>query len=153
MKDVLVLALGSVLAGDDAVAHAVLRGVAGDPDVCARADLVAAGTDLFRQAEQMAGRARLVIVDAALSDAGTPSVQALRHPLPGRARRAHAHALDPVGALDLLRSIEPRIAATETWWLLVDVPEITLRSGLSPAVRQLVPAAAARLRELVLAGE
>lgn len=153
MKDVLVLALGNVLAGDDAVAHEVLRGLEADTEVRALADLVAAGTDLFRQAEHMAGRSRLVIVDAALGDGPTPSVQVLRHPLPGAARRAHAHALDPVGALDLLRSIEPAIAALETWWLLVDVPEVTTGAGLSAAVRPLVPAATARLRELVLEGK
>ena len=150
MKAVLVLALGNVLAGDDAVAHEIVRAVAADPQVSGCAELVAAGTDLLRQAQLMPGRRRMIIVDAALSDEPAPRVCARAHPLPPSARRAHAHALDPAGGLELLRMLHPSIAAVETWWLLVDVPEISLRPGLSDAAQSVVPAAAAQLRELVL---
>jgi hydrogenase maturation protease len=98
----------------------------------------------------MAGRSRLILVDAALTDAPVPSVRALPHPPPAQDRRVHAHALDPVAALNLLRSLDPALAAAETWWLLIEVPQVALGPGLSATAHAHLPAAVAELRRLVL---
>lgn len=150
MKPVLVLALGSPLAGDDDVAAHVLAALAADPAVADVAELVTAGTDLFRHADRIPGRERLVLVDAALSSAPAPRVTVHPHPPPAaETRRTHAHDLDPVAALELLRRSDPAIAAVPAHWLLVEVPELALGSGLSPAAAALVADAARTLRFLV----
>jgi len=150
MKPVLVLALGNALAGDDAVGGEVARALTTDPAADALADVVLAGTDLFRHAHEMNGRRRVVIVDAALGTGDVASVRVLPHPLPAAERRSHAHALDPVGAVDLLKSLVPELAATEIWWLLVEVPEVAAARGLSAITAAQVPEAVAALRSLVL---
>lgn len=150
MKPVLVLALGSPLAGDDDVGAHVLAALARDPAVADVAELGHGGTDLFRQAARIAGRRRLVLVDAALGT-GAPRVVLRRHPPDvAGARRTHAHDLDPVTALELLRRHDPAIGAVACWWLLLEVPGIALQHGISPAARVLVEEAASRLREIVL---
>ena len=149
MKPVLVLALGNPLVGDDDVGAHVLAAIADDPAVADVADLEHGGTDLFRAAERIVGRRALVLVDAALGT-GAPRVALRRHPPPvaGDTRR-HAHDLDPVAALELLRRHDPRIAAVTAWWLLVEVPELALQRGLSPEAAALVGRAAAQLRALI----
>ena len=150
MKPVLVLALGSPVFGDDDVGAHVLAALADDPEVAAVAELGRGGTDLFRLADRIPGRGRLVLVDAALGT-GAARVVVRRHPpnAPGE-RRTHAHDLDPVAALELLRRHDPAIAAVPAWWLLLDVPELALRAGLSATARTLVKDAAVQLRALVL---
>ncbi|NJD09243.1 MAG: hydrogenase maturation protease, partial [Gemmatimonadetes bacterium] len=75
MKPVLVLALGNPLAGDDAIGCVLAERLAAEPEVIARADVICAGTDLFRQARELAGRARLLLVAAALPAAPPLSVR------------------------------------------------------------------------------
>lgn len=150
MKPVLVLALGNPLAGDDGVGTRVLERIARDAAVCDVADLLEGGTDLFRHADAIRGRECLVLVDAALSTAPAPRLAVRRHPPASAPSRVHAHDLDPVAALELLRQVDPAIAEVDAWWLLVEVPELQLGDGLSPAVEEIVGAAAARLRALIL---
>lgn len=150
MKPVLVLALGNPLVGDDDVGAHVLAALADDPAVTDVAELGRGGTDLFRLAERIAGRSRLVLVDAAL---GTGAAQVALRPHPPTApgeRRTHAHDLDPVASLELLRRHDPAIAAVPAWWLLLEVPELAFRNGLSDDARALVDDAAAQLRALLL---
>jgi hydrogenase maturation protease len=150
LKPVLVLALGNQLAGDDALGCWLAEQAAADPELSARADVICAGTDIFRRAGDLAGRDRIIILDAAIGGAGAASVRVLPHPLPPASRRSNAHALDPVAALDLLRSLEPAIAAAEVWWLLVEVPGVTLGPQISADAAARLPEAMAVLRRLVL---
>jgi hydrogenase maturation protease len=150
MKPVLVLALGNPCAGDDGIGCAVAERISADAELAARADVVCAGTDLFRHARELAGRSRVIIVDAALGDGRELEVRAIPHPPPTSDRRSDAHALDPVGAVSLLRSLEPDIAAAEIWWLLIQVPQVALHAGLSPEAADRLPEAAAEVRRLVL---
>lgn len=150
MKPVLVLALGNPLAGDDAIGCVVAQRLAADATIAERADVVCCGSDLFRQAHELAGRSRIILVDAALSDSPTLRVRSAPHPLPAEDRRIHAHALDPVGAMDLLRSLEPGVAATDTWWLLIEVPQVAMTPGLSAGTAAHLPEALAALQALVL---
>jgi hydrogenase maturation protease len=149
MKPVLVLALGNPLVGDDGVGGGLARLAAADPEISARADVINAGTDLFRQATQLPGRQRIIIVDAALTTAAVSAVRVVPHPPPAADRRSSAHALDPVAAVQLLRSVLPEVAAVAIWWLLIEVPEIRSGPGVSPASGALLPQALAALRELV----
>ena len=150
MKPVLVLALGNPLVGDDAIGCVVAERVAADPEVAARADINCGGTDLFRRAPELAGRNRIIIVDAALTDAPDLQVRAVPHPPPAEDRRSHAHALDPVGAVNLLRSLDAAIAAADTWWVLIEVPRVALHPGLSAGAAAHLPEALAAVRRLVL---
>lgn len=150
MKPVLVLALGNSLAGDDAAGLELATLAAADPDISSHAEVIHAGTDIFRHAHLLAGRHRVVLVDAALKSGGGVAIRLLSHPLPTAERRPNAHALDPVAAVQLLRSVIPELAAAEIWWLLIELPSVALGVGLSPAARDALPPALAALREVVL---
>jgi hydrogenase maturation protease len=150
VKPVLVLGLGNPVAGDDGIGCLLAGRLAAEPELAERADVICAGSDIFRRAAELAGRRRVVLVDAALTTEATCSVRVLPHPPPAPERRVHAHALDPVAAITVLRSVEPAIAAAETWWLLVDVPQLALGPGLSDSAAALFPEALEALRRLVL---
>lgn len=149
MKPIVIVALGNRLAGDDAIGPLVADAFLADARLAALADVVCAGTDLFRLADQLRGRERIILVDAALTTEPELQVHASHHPPTALERRMHAHALDPVGAMDLLRALDPRVAATETWWLLIDVPEVRLGPGVSAETAAHVPEAVAHLAHLV----
>ena len=150
MKPVLVLALGNSLAGDDAVGGLLADRLVTDAEVMREADVVCGGTDVYRCDAVLAGRTRVVIVDAALTDDADLFVRTMPHPLPTEWRRSHAHALDPAAAISLLRALQPEIGAADIWWILVDVPGIALGPGLSAAVEGHLHEALEAVRRLVL---
>lgn len=151
MRPLLVLALGNIFAGDDGVACEVATRLERSGRLGTDADVHCAGTDLLRAASLMRGRQRLVILDATLSE--QPGVEVVAHGqlLHGRGTGG-AHTLDPVAALELLRAVDPEIAAAETFWILVGVSSIRLGRGLSPSVEALVPEIMSRCVELALPG-
>jgi hydrogenase maturation protease len=138
----LVLALGNPLMGDDGVGwHLALR-LRGDPRLPSDVEVVWGGTDLLGCGDLMAGRRRVVLVDALAG--GTPGELVPLDPAdPGlESAAAGAHALSAPAALALLRGCQPGFAATEVRFLGVEVAHVAPGEQLSPAV-------AARLAGLV----
>jgi hydrogenase maturation protease len=150
VKPGLVLALGNPLAGDDGVGWLLAERLAADAQIRREADVVCAGTDVYRCSEALAGRQRVVIIDAALSAAADLRVRTVAHPPPAGERRSSAPALDPVAAVSLLRELQPELQGAEIWWVLLDVPEIALGVGLSAGAARQLPEAVEAVRQLLL---
>ncbi len=139
----LIVGLGGALAGDDAVGLELARRVAADPRLPPDTEVLEGGPDLLRLAPALLGREHVVLVDAVAGRPGEKDPVVQEHPLTDADdRQGHAHQLSAVQALDLLRLLEPALAAVRFTWFLVPVTTIRPSPELSPEL-------AARLAALV----
>lgn len=134
----LVLGLGNPLMGDDGVGWHLVEVLGGDPRLPADVEVAWGGTDLLGCAGLLAGRSRVVIVDA-MEGGEAGSVAALDpwaegERSAGDARSAHALAVPE--ALRLLRAAVPGIAGLEVHLLGVAVERVAAGEGLSPRLTE-----------------
>lgn len=108
MKPELVIGLGNPLMGDDCVGHIVAERLADDPRLPEGVEVLCGGTDLLRCAGQMAGRRRVIVIDA-LQDGGEPGeiVAVKQADVELDPHQAHAHHLSAVQAMRLLDMNSP----------------------------------------------
>jgi hydrogenase maturation protease len=150
-KACLILGLGNPLAGDDGAGAALVHRASTDrrfpPDV----EFLSGGTDLLRCEAALAGRARVILVDAVLAAAppGEPIIsEHADHPAP----RQSAHRLAAMDALALLRWDLPELRRTRCTWFLIPVSGVAAEPRLSAGVEAALPVLLERLLGLVLAG-
>jgi hydrogenase maturation protease len=145
-----VAALGQAAGGDDGVGHAVLeelrrRGAE------ARADLVSVPDPLALLALMHQG-APLVVVDAVVASPPGVVMELAPHMLADRQiARLSSHTLSLGQALDLAAALAPPGATPAPLHIIavgIDTP-VQAAEGLSPAVAAAVPAAAARVLDVL----
>lgn len=123
MKKTLVVGLGNALMPEDKLGAEIARALARNPDLPDDVDIIDAGTDLLRVADQLRGRELIVLVDAALSEsAANERVVVVDHGSPHLADfQQHAHHLSAVQALDLIRWSDASVAQAKCVWFLLPV--------------------------------
>ncbi len=150
MKPRLALGLGGALAGDDAVGLVLAERLAADPRLPPDVEAIAGGADLLRLGALLAGRRRVILVDAVEARPGDAGPVVGDHPLPGlEARQGHAHHLSAVQALELLLLSEPGLAGTRFTWFLVPVAATAPGDDLSPALARALPDLTAAILRLL----
>ena len=139
MKPNLILGLGNPLMGDDGIGWRVAESLAEDPDT----EVQCGGSDLLRWADQMAGRRRVILIDAMLADVSPGSVQVFEEPFPEfEVRQGNAHHLSPLQAVALLRALSDGLSQMRFTLVTIGIASARLGDGLSAAL-------AARLPEIV----
>jgi len=104
----LVIGLGNPLMGDEGIGCVVARRLAADPGLPAHAEVLCGGTDLLRYADQIEGRARVVLIDAVDNGDEPGTVTAWRDNFDGLDdRQEHSHHLSVIQAIKLLQAIHP----------------------------------------------
>jgi hydrogenase maturation protease len=137
MKPVLVIGLGNPLMGDDGIGFAVAERMAADSRLPESVEVICGGTDLLRYAGQMAGRERVVVIDAIQGDAEPGNVISLDEADSGLdTRQEHAHHLSAVQAIRLLQMTTP----TRFLLLGVSICSAGMDARLSPALAIRMPA-------------
>lgn len=134
MKPVLVIGIGNPLMGDDGIGCAVAERLANHTHLPGGVEVVFGGTDLLRYAGQIAGRTRVVVIDAFQQDGEPGRVAWLRGGL--NEHQPDAHRLSAVQAIALLQMTTP---------VRIDLLGISISSAaaapcLSPALAARVPA-------------
>ncbi len=143
----LVLGLGNPLMGDDGVGWHVVERLGGDPRLPAGTEVRWIGSDLLAAAPSLAGRHRVVLVDAAADEPPGAVVELDPWAADLEARTAGAHALSLPAALRLLAATDPDLRALDLRLLVVGVAVARVGDRLSP----IGEAALSRLVERVLA--
>jgi hydrogenase maturation protease len=131
----LVLGLGNPMAGDDGVGSHLARRLRHHPGLPAGTDVLEAGTDLLRLADQLYDRPWVILIDALL-DPGEPGMLVrfdgelteLEH------RPGGVHHLSPVQALRLLRCLYPALRAIPISVLGVTISDVRISHDLSPVM-------------------
>jgi len=137
MKPVLVIGLGNPSMGDDGVGCSVAERPAPNPRLPESVEVICGGTDLLRYAGQMAGRERVVVIDAIQGDAVPGNLVLLDETDPRLdTRQPHAHHLSAVQAIRLLKLTTP----TRFLLLGVSVCSAGMDSGLFPSLVTRMPA-------------
>ena len=139
MKPLLIVGLGNPLMGDDGVGAQIAESLAGQVD----ADVLIGGTDLLRCAGEIEGRAHVILVDAAESDAQGEVTVTGEDPPEGALEGAHT--LSAPAAVRLLRRLMPEVRFT---WMLVGIRSAHIGGGLSPEVAAALPRLRERLMDL-----
>lgn len=140
MSPTLVLGLGGALAGDDSIGLLLARLLAADPRRPPDVEAAEGGADLLRLGSLLAGRKRVVLVDAIAARPGETEPLIADHPLSGiDTRQVHAHQLSAVQALDLLCLLDPELAPTRFTWFLVPVHNVGPSPDLSPDLAARIP--------------
>jgi hydrogenase maturation protease len=148
VKPVLVIGLGNPLMGDDGVGARAAELMAADSAVTARADVVAGGTDLLRCMDEMEGRRRVILIDAAQGFAKPGEVVVVDDP--GQVSGLeYAHTLSAVRALELMRGVMPSLGGTRFTWVLAGIASAGAGETLSPEGKLACESAAGEARRLV----
>jgi len=146
MKPVLVIALGNPLMGDEGIGWHVAGRLAADPRLPPRVEVVWGGTDLLRLADRMAGRSRVILIDALL-DGSKPGDVTVFDSLAGLdPRQEHAHHLSVVEAVQLLSMVAP----VPFTLLAISVSSVEMRPDLSAELAARLPAIIDRVLEKLL---
>ena len=149
MKPQLVIGLGNPLMGDDGVGCAVAERLAADPRLPETVEVICGGTDLLRYSAQIAGRSRVIVLDA-IEDDGQPGHVAALSAAALDARQDHAHHLSAIQAIQLLEMTTP----VSSLLLAISISSARAGLGLSPALAARLPAIVDRLlRELERSAE
>ena len=137
MKPQLVIGLGNPLMGDDGVGWVVATRLAADPRLPDTAEVICGGTDLLRHAGRMAGRSRVILIDA-IQDHAAPGSVIWLQPDDEKleARQQHAHHLSAVHSVLLLNLITP----IPVLLMGISIGSARLSAGLSPALDARMPA-------------
>lgn len=139
----LVIGLGNPLAGDDGIGWHVADTLAGDAQLPDDVEVVCGGTDLLRVEDRMAGRARVVVLDALL-DEGPAGRMRTFGPDPADLQslveaQGHAHHLSAAQALVLLRSVTGTLAGVDVVLIGIAVGGAAAEPALSPELATKVP--------------
>jgi hydrogenase maturation protease len=146
MKPVLVIALGNPLMGDEGIGWHVAERLAADPRLPARVEVVWGGTDLLRLADRIAGRSRVILIDALLDGANPGDVSVFDSLAGLDPRQEHAHHLSVVEAVQLLSMVVP----VPFTLLAVSVSSVEMRPDLSAELAASLPAIIDRVLEKLL---
>ena len=147
---VLVLGLGNLLLADDAVGLELLERLAHELPADARVELVDGGTQGLALLGPLAGRRAALLLDAVALGAPAGTVHALGGL--GRRRAPHARGAHEGGAPSLLAAAALTGDLPDEVELVgVEPLELETRIGLSPPVRDALPAALASARERLAA--
>jgi hydrogenase maturation protease len=147
VKPILILGLGNPLMGDDGVGHKVAELLASRlPDDC---EVICAGTDVLRWADEMEGRSRVILIDALLGD--TPGDIAVEeYDFPGVATRQwNVHHLSAPQSIALLRIAVPSLRDVRFTLVGIGVESVQAGFGLSPRLAARLPEILDRVRALV----
>ena len=148
MKPVLVIGLGSELAGDDCIGCRLVEWLALDDVLRDGADFTVAGSDVLCTADRMLNRERIVLVDAMLCDAEPGTVSVLEEPFEDvDIDWRHAHAPSAVQAVELLKAAVPGLHDTHFHLIAVAVPEVRFEDMLSARFSEI----AARVHDALVA--
>jgi hydrogenase maturation protease len=142
-----VIGLGNSLMGDDGIGWHLVRRMEALPEAPAGVELVAGGTDLFRLAETIRGRERVLLVDAVQD--GHPPGTVEEFPVglePPGAESVSAHRICVLDAIRLLQAVDPVFHVTEFTVLGVSVDAVRGGTELSPPLAAALP----RLADAVL---
>ncbi len=144
----LILGLGNPLMGDDGAGVCVAELLSADPLVTARADVIAAGTDLFRLVDEFEGRQRVILVDA-VACRRYPGLISVVGEVVSEARRECAHSLSAPQTVELLRIVMPSLREASFTWVLIGVVSAGVGQEMSPDVVAAVPQAAALIEGML----
>jgi hydrogenase maturation protease len=119
MKRTLVVALGNQDVASDAIGPHIARALLRRGDLPDDVEVICAGTDLLRVAEQLRERDIIVLIDAALAASDGEDVVFCEHGSPrlDDAQR-HAHHLSAVQALELIRWSDQSVRRARCYWYL-----------------------------------
>lgn len=128
--------------GDDGVGCAVAERLAAEARLPESMELISGGTDLLRYAGQMAGRERVVIIDAIQVDAEPGNVIALdAADLSLDTRQDHAHHLSAIQAIRLLEMTTP----AQFRLVGISIGSAGMDASLSPVLAARMPAILGRV--------
>ena len=140
MKPILILGLGNPTMGDDGVGARVAELLAADRRLPAGAESFDGGTDLLRWADQMAGRERVILIDAMLGDEGPGSIEVFEDDFRSlQTRQWTVHHLSPPQAIGLLRSALPALRDVRFTLFGIDIEGARAVPGLSPEIGRKLP--------------
>ena len=145
MNRTLILGLGNPLMGDDGAGLRVAELLSADAFVTARADVIAAGTDLLSLMDRFAGRERIILVDAATCEQGPGRLSVVDQVLLEE-RPEHVHSLSAPQAVELLRTVMPGLRHARFTWVLIGVVSACVGQEMSADVAAAVPQAAAMIK-------
>jgi hydrogenase maturation protease len=148
MNRPLIIGLGNRLMGDDGAGVRVAEFLLTDPRVTARADVIAAGTDLLRLMDRFEGRKRVILVDAVGCDRDPGLLSVVDDVLP-QARQECAHSLSAPQAVVLLRTVIPSLRQARFTWVLIGVVSACVGEEMSADVTAAIPKAAALIKGLL----
>jgi hydrogenase maturation protease len=148
MKRPLIVGLGNPLMGDDGAGERVAELLLKDPLVTAKADVIAAGTDLLRAMDRFEGRERVILVDAAACDRDPGRLSVVDEVLL-EARRECAHSLSAPQAVELLRTVMPPLRQARFTWVLIGVVSPRVGVEMSAEVAAAIQQAAALITGLL----
>jgi hydrogenase maturation protease len=150
MKPNLLIGLGNSMAGDDGIGLRVARALAGNPPETT--EVAAGGTDLLRLVDRMAGRERVIVVDAMLSAEPPGRVGVFEDDFDGvSVQPGHAHHLSAVQAVRLLRTVVPALSGVRFTLITITVSGAAAGEQLSPELAASLPDIVRRVREAVTA--
>jgi hydrogenase maturation protease len=122
--------------------------LAQDPSVTACAEVATAGTDLLRSIDRIAGRRRVILVDATECADHPGGVSIVDEPLLDE-HTQYAHSLSAPHAVELMRRAAPGLRETKFTWVLVHVASVNMEAALSTEVAAALPVAAAAVKKLI----
>lgn len=150
MSGILILGVGNLLAGDDAVGLRVAEALTGDDRLPSGTEVRVAGTDLLRHVDAMRGRRLVVVIDAILGEQPLGTLQAFDGDLTSlESHQGHAHHLSVAQALSLLRSVTPDLDGVAVIVAGVTIHEARTAPGLTAALEARIPALADEVLALV----
>lgn len=140
MKPTLLVGLGNPLMGDDSVGSCVVDTMRRRGLVPTGVETLLAGTDLLRHADRLAGRGRVLIVDATADGRPPGTVRFLDLPLDDAiAGQPSAHQLSALEAVRLLQLLDPAVARTRFTLATVSVAAPAVAEGLSQPLAEALP--------------
>ena len=133
MKKRLVVGLGNANVPADAIGIQIAQALAECDDLPDDIEIICAGTDLLRVADQLRDRDIIILIDAAVSPNDAAGTVFCEHGSPRLANvRQDAHHLSAVQALDLIRWSDDRVRRALCFWYLpiVSAPDTAAQTGL-----------------------
>jgi len=148
MKRPLILGLGNSFMGDDGVGMHVAQLLSADPTITARADVIAAGTDLLNRIDDFAERTRVILVDAEACQ-GPPGRVSVVDEVPMEEGAQFAHSLSAPQAVRLFQTLMPRLRNAKLTWVLIGVTSAGIGPQMSAEVAATVQPAADLVKRLL----
>jgi hydrogenase maturation protease len=147
VQSVAVVGVGNLLMGDDGVGIAIIRELAKEARLPGHVELFDAGTALLDVLLEIEHCGRIVLVDCCRAGGAPGSIYRTRMQLdqwqtdpPGES----LHGLNVLHALQLHRMVTGKM--NEVILIGVEPESVALREGLSPALRERLPAIVAAVR-------
>jgi len=140
MKPKLVIGLGNSLMGDDGIGCHIVEQLAGNPRLTEDTEVLNGGTDLLRCAEKMAGRKRVVIIDAVMDGFSPGTVSVIDgEDIEPEEGCGNAHHLSALSSISLLQLTQPSLPAAHFTLIAISIHSALASLELSPALRQVMP--------------